>query len=64
MIVEIDGDLYHRETPATAHARLKFLTDEGLLLERIDAVACDTPDKAREAVARVLGTIQKHKQAR
>ena len=64
MIVEIDGDLYHRETPAAAHARLKFLKDEGVLLERIDAVECDTPAKAREAVARVLRTLQKHRQAR
>ena len=47
-----------------AHTRLKFLTDEGVLLERIDAAACDTPDKAREAVGRVLETLRKHRQAR
>jgi hypothetical protein len=64
MIVEIDGDLFHREPPAAAHARLKFLTDEGVRLERIDAVECDTPDKAREAEARVLRTLHKHRQAR
>jgi hypothetical protein len=64
MIVEIDSNLYHRETPAMAHNRLKFLTDEGVLLERIDAAACDTPDKAREAVGRVLETLRKHRQAR
>ncbi len=58
MIVEIDGDLYHRETPTAAHARLKFLTDEGVPLERIDAVECDNPDKAREAVVRVLRTLR------
>jgi hypothetical protein len=28
VIVEVDGDLYHTEIPADAHARLKFLTDE------------------------------------
>lgn len=64
MIVEIDGDLYHRETPAAAHARLKFMIDEGVRLERIEASECDTPDKAREAVARVLATIDKLRKAR
>jgi very-short-patch-repair endonuclease len=59
MIVEIDGDLYHSETPAAAHARLKFLLDEGARLERITASECDTPEKAREAVARVIATIDK-----
>jgi hypothetical protein len=59
MIVEIDGDLYHTETPAAAHNRLKFLTDAGARLERITASKCDTPEKAREAVALVIQTIEK-----
>jgi len=49
----------HSETPAAAHARLKFLTDEGARLERIKASECDTPEKAREAVRRVIATIDK-----
>jgi hypothetical protein len=61
MIVEIDGDLYHSETPAAAHHRLKFLTDEGVRLERINASACDTPEKAREAVGQVIRTMDKLK---
>ena len=64
MIVEIDGDLFHVETPSAAHERLKFLTDEGLILEQINATECDTPEKAREAVARVLRTFGKHRKAR
>lgn len=64
MIVEIDGDLFHRETPAAAHARLKFLIDEGVRLERIEASECDTADKAREAVDRILATIDKLRRAR
>jgi hypothetical protein len=64
MIVEIDGDLWHRETLPAAHARLKLLTDEGATLERIDAAACDTPEKAREAVAQVLATMDKQRRAR
>jgi len=59
MIVEIDGDLYHSETPAAAHQRLKFLTDEGVRLERINASACDTFEKARQAVERIIRTIDK-----
>jgi hypothetical protein len=64
MIVEIDGDLYHTETPVAAHARLKFITDEGAKLERITATECDTPQKAKEAVGRVLATIDKLRRAR
>jgi hypothetical protein len=59
MVVEIDGDLYHTETPAAAHTRLKMLLDEGVRPERILASACDTPEKAAEAVALVLSTIDK-----
>jgi hypothetical protein len=59
MIVEIDGDLYHSETPAAAHARLKFLLDEGAKLERVAASECETPEQAREVVARVIATIDK-----
>lgn len=64
MIVEVDGDLHHTERPAAAHARLKFLLDEGAKLERISADECDTPEKAKEAVDRVLMTIEKHRRAR
>lgn len=63
-IVVKDGDLYHTETPAAAHARLKFLLDEGARLERINASECDTPEKAREAVARVITTVDKLRGAR
>ncbi|MEO9188416.1 MAG: hypothetical protein ABI224_00205 [Acetobacteraceae bacterium] len=63
MIVEVDGDLYHTETPAAAHARLKFITDEGAKLERIAAAECDTPAKATEAVARIIQTMDKLRRA-
>lgn len=59
MIVEVDGDLYHSETPAEAHARLKFLTDEGAKIERIPASSCDTPEKARGAAELIIATIEK-----
>jgi hypothetical protein len=59
MVVEIDGDLYHTESPAAAHTRLKLLLDEGTRLERITAPEYDTPEKAREAVQRVMLTLEK-----
>lgn len=64
MIVEIDGDLFHSETPAAAHSRLKFLLDEGVKLERITGSECDSPEKAREAVSRVIATLSKLHRAR
>jgi hypothetical protein len=63
-VVEIDGDLFHKETPAEAHARLKFLTDEGPRLERIAVSACDTPQKAREAADRIMLGIEKRLRSR
>lgn len=58
-VIEIDGDLYHTESPAAAHARLKMLFDEGTRIEHITASECDTPEKAREAVARIMLTLEK-----
>ena len=63
MLVEIDGPV-HFESPAAAHARLKFITDEGARLERIDYRECDSAEKAREAVRRILFTIDKQRRAR
>ena len=62
-IVEVDGDLYHTETPHEAHVRLKFLLDEGVHLERINANECDTDEKAREAVERILLGIEKRRKS-
>ena len=63
-IVEIDGDLWHTETPQQAHLRLKFLIDEGAHLERINASQCDSREKAREAVERILMDIEKRRRQR
>lgn len=64
MIVEVDADNYHSETPAAAHARLKFLMDEGVNLERINVNACDTSQKAIEAVNGILATMEKLRRSR
>lgn len=54
MVVEVDGDTYHRESPAEAHGRLQPLYDEGVLYDRVQASQCNTPEKAVAAVERVL----------
>lgn len=64
MEVEIDGDLFHTETPTAADVRMRMLIDEGVDHMRIEAAECDTPAKAKEAVASVLATIEKRKKSR
>jgi len=59
MIVEIDGDCYHTETPAAADRRLKFLREQGVRIERIPASACNMPQKATQAVNLIIRTIDK-----
>jgi hypothetical protein len=62
MIVEVDGDTVHRELPAEAHARLKMLTDEGAISERILASECDTPEKAKQCASKLINTLKKRKE--
>jgi hypothetical protein len=64
LVVEIDGDTYHRETPAEAHRRARVLSLEGAHIERIKASDCNTDEKALEAVRRVKQVIAKLKAAR
>jgi very-short-patch-repair endonuclease len=64
LVVEVDGDTVHQETPAEAHARTAMLGHEGVYIERILASECDTPDKAMGAASKILATIEKHIAAR
>ncbi|EKO3559356.1 hypothetical protein HJA72_000021 [Vibrio fluvialis] len=61
MVVEIDGDTVHQETPAEAQARVRTLQHEGVQVERILASECDEPQKAIVAVKRILVAIDKLK---
>lgn len=54
MVVEVDGDTYHRELPAEAHARLTPLDHEGAKIERVRAEECSTPEAATACAARLL----------
>jgi len=61
MVVEIDGDTVHQETPAEAQARVRTLQHEGVHVERILASECNEPQKANIAVERILLAIEKLK---
>jgi hypothetical protein len=61
LIVEVDGDTVHQETPREAHDRVTMLLHEGAHIERINANECETPDKAKECAKRILGIINKLK---
>ena len=61
MVVEVDGDTVHQETPVEAHARTTMLVYEGAHVERVSASACDTPQKARERAMVLLDVMAKLK---
>lgn len=61
MVVEIDGDTVHQETPAEAQARVRTLQHDGVHVERILASECNEPQKAIDAVKRILVAIDKLK---
>jgi len=63
LIIEVDGDTYHRETPAEAHARTTILLHEGAKLERYQSTDCDTAEKAAQLAQRILDVIEKLKRS-
>lgn len=65
MIVEVDGDTVHRESPQEAHDRVTMLLHEGAHVERVNATKeCDTEEKARACAAKILSVIEKLKNNR
>jgi hypothetical protein len=64
MIVEVDGDTVHLETPAEAHARTTMLVHEGVHLERVKASQCDTPEKAASYARYIVQLFDKLKASR
>ena len=62
MVVEVDGQFTHRETPLKAHEREAVFRDEGVQFTRVGAT--NSPESASAAVNRVLATIQRVKEAR
>jgi hypothetical protein len=64
MVLEVDGDTVHTETPAEAQARTRTLQHEGVHVERIAASECDTPQKAKDVAEKVMNAFQKLKDAK
>lgn len=65
LVVEVDGDTYHRETPKDADARLAPLTWEGAKSLRVDAVTeCGTPELAFRCAERIVAALNKLEQQR
>jgi hypothetical protein len=59
MILEVDGDTVHQETPQEAHDRLTMLQHEGAHIERVNAKECDTPEKAKACATTILNLFAK-----
>ncbi len=64
MVVEVDGDTVHHETPAEAHDRTTMLAHEGVHIERIRASECQTEEQARACAKKILEVIDKIKSSR
>ncbi|MCZ6799428.1 MAG: hypothetical protein O7F12_02975 [Nitrospirae bacterium] len=64
MVVEVDGDTVHQETPAEAHARTVMLSHEGVHIERVLASECDSQQKAKNSANRLIKIIEKLKRNR
>lgn len=64
VVIEVDGDTVHTETPAEAHARTTMLLHEGVHIERVSASECDTQAKARVCAERLLAIIERIKLSR
>lgn len=61
MIVEVDGDTVHRESPQEAHDRVTMLLHEGANVERVNATECATAEKAQACAVKILSIIEKLK---
>ncbi|MBY6265111.1 hypothetical protein EI613_24785 [Azospirillum sp. 412522] len=57
LLVELDGNMFHRETPVQAQNRLRFLTQQGAHLYRLEAKRCVTIQGAEECVSEVIENI-------
>jgi len=64
MVVEVDGDTVHQESPAEAQARVRTLQHDGVVVERILASECNTPEKAKEASIKIMDSINKLKESK
>lgn len=59
MVVEVDGEEFHPESPVDAHERLSVLSREGVRTERVRATTCDTPEKARICASKLFEELKR-----
>src|SRR5690606_38742832 len=64
LVVEIDGDTTHHETPVDAHNSTTVLVHEGAHLERVKASECANLELAQKCAARLMNIIAKLKNSR
>jgi hypothetical protein len=64
LVVEVDGDTVHNETPAEAHDRTTMLRHEGVHIERIRASECQTQEQANACAKKIVQVIDKIKSSR
>jgi hypothetical protein len=64
LVVEVDGDTVHHETPAEATDRTRMLAHEGVHIERVKASECATQDLANDCAKKIVQIIDKLKAAR
>ena len=64
LVVEVDGDTVHHETPAEAHARTTMLAHEGVHIERVRASECETQELANTCAKKIMQVIEKLKASR
>ncbi len=64
LVVEVDGDTYHHETPADADNRTLMIENEGVQVLHVSASDCGTSELAADCAKRILDRIAKLKDAR
>jgi very-short-patch-repair endonuclease len=61
MVVEVDGDTVHRESPAEAHTRTQGLAHHGVRIERVRADDCLTRAGADICAQRLATAIARYR---
>jgi hypothetical protein len=64
MVIEVDGDTVHQETPVEAHARTTMLLHEGVHFERIKSSDCNDEHKAFQCSKNIILILNKLKDSR
>jgi hypothetical protein len=64
LMVEVDGDTVHHETPLEAHNRTAMMAHEGVHVERVRAADCSSLEAAEFVAERLIGVVARIKASR